>query len=38
MTLCQKVVNTAGGMFLPGGEILRKSNFVLDGLNLFKSY
>ena len=27
LTLCQKVVNTAGGIFLPGGENLRRSDF-----------
>ena len=25
--MCQKVVNTAGGIFLPGGENLRRSDF-----------
>ena len=27
LTLFQKVVNTAGGIFLPGGENLRRSDF-----------
>ena len=27
LTLCQKVVNTAGGIFLPDGENLRRSDF-----------
>ena len=27
LTLCKKVVNTAGGIFLPGGENLRRSDF-----------
>ena len=27
MTFCQKVVNTAGGIFLTGAEDLRKSHF-----------
>ena len=27
LTLCQKIVNTTGGIFLPGGENLRRSDF-----------
>ena len=34
LTLCQKVVNTAGGIFLPGGENLR-SDF--DNSKIFQS-
>ena len=35
LTLCQKVVNTAGGIFLPGGESLRRNGF--DNSNIFQS-
>ena len=35
MTLCQKVVNTAGEIFLQGGENLGRSNF--DDLKIFQS-
>ena len=35
MTLCQKVVNTAGGNFLPGGENLRRGDF--DNSKIFQS-
>ena len=34
LALCQKVVNTAGGIFLPGGENLRRSDF--DDLKIFQ--
>ena len=33
--LCQKVVNTARGIFLPGDENLRKSDF--DNSKIFQS-
>ena len=35
MTLCQKVVSTAVGIFLPGGENLRRSDF--DDSKIFQS-
>ena len=35
LTLCQKVVNTAGGILVPGGENLRKSDF--DDSKIFQS-
>ena len=35
LTLSQKVVNTAEGIFLPGGENLRRSDFV--DLKIFQS-
>ena len=35
LTLCQKVVNTAEGIFLPGGENLRRSDF--DNSKIFQS-
>ena len=38
MTLCQKVVNTAGGIFLPGGENLKRSDFDFDGFSKLKQY
>ena len=36
LTLCQKVVNSAGGIFLPGGENLRMSDF--DNSKIFQNY
>ena len=35
LTLCQKVVNTAGVFFLPGGENLRRNDF--DDSKIFQS-
>ena len=35
LTFCQKVVNTAGGIFLPGGEDLTRSDF--DDSKVFQS-
>ena len=37
MTLCQKVLNTAGRKFLLGGENLRRSDLDFDNLNLFQT-
>ena len=35
LNLCQKVVNTDGGIFLTGGENLRRSDF--DNSKIFQS-